>query len=205
MVKMNEILIYWFNGLNDETAIDKKAPPANKWFTKDKQMDEEIRERFEADLIKASQGTYKDWEETPGGRLSLVILWDQFARNIYRNTPQMFATDAQAVTLSLKSIRDHSDHQLSLIQRLFLYMPLMHAEDLKIQKKSLQQFQNLVDEVKDKNPLNRTYYEETLNYAKRHFSIIVRFGRFPHRNAILGRESTLVELEFLKQPGSSFY
>ncbi|HBR15091.1 MAG TPA: DUF924 domain-containing protein [Candidatus Omnitrophica bacterium] len=233
---MDKILEFWFEGLNDQTVIDKRAFPAKKWFIKNRRVDDEIREAFEHDLIRAGQGEFKDWERSARGRLALVILFDQFPRNIYRNTPKMFAYDPLALDLAVRSIREEKDQELQLIERVFLYMPLMHAEDVKTQTWSVERFTHLltsaqlmeharrakggrdtdyrnvplllgksvVRESSEKSPANTPYYEYTLGYARRHFSIIEKFGRFPHRNSILGRTSTMAELEFLNTPNASF-
>ncbi|MCK5180691.1 MAG: DUF924 family protein, partial [Candidatus Omnitrophica bacterium] len=104
MDKIDIILNYWFEGVNDATAIDKKALPFAKWFIKDKKLDEEIREQFESDLMKAADGEYKDWEGSAKGHLALILLYDQFSRNIYRDTPRMYAYDALALDLTLRTI-----------------------------------------------------------------------------------------------------
>ena len=204
MATINDILNFWFEGITDQNFIKKQAQPFKKWFTENPRFDFEIREKFEPDLIKARLGQLKNWEDAIHGRLALVILFDQFSRNMYRNTPQAFETDPLALNLTLRSVEERRDGQLQLIERLFLYMPLMHSEKLEIQKLSLQYFGNLVSIAKEEISPNTSYYEYTLDYAKKHHAIIERFGRFPHRNSILNRSSTSEELEFLKQPGSAF-
>ncbi len=204
MNRPHEILDFWFEGLNDDGLIDRKDPRVQKWFTKDPRFDFVIREKFEPDLIKASLGLYKIWEETIQGRLALVVLFDQFSRNMYRDNFMMFEYDSLALDLTVLSIHEKKDQALSLIERFFLYMPLMHSEDLRMQELSLEYFADLIEQSKAKSPQNIVYYEYTFDYAKRHFTIIERFGRFPHRNTILNRDSSLQELEFLKQPGSFF-
>ncbi|MCK4881905.1 MAG: DUF924 domain-containing protein [Candidatus Omnitrophica bacterium] len=187
MDKIDLILDYWFEGVSDATAIDKKSSPFKKWFIKDEQVDDEIRERFEADLTKAADGEYKDWEGSARGRLALILLYDQFSRNIYRDMPRMYAYDALALDLTLRSIDQQWDRELSLIQRTFLYMPLMHFEDPTLQQLSVKCFTGLVEESKAKIPANTHYYEYSLKYAKGHYDTVLQFGRFPHRDAILNR------------------
>lgn len=204
MDKMTEVLNFWFEGADDQAAINKSASPFNKWFAKSEKFDGEIRSRFEEDFKKAQKGDYKSWEEPAAGRLALILFFDQFSRNMYRGTPEMFATDSPALSLTLRSFKDFRDMQLQLIERVFLYMPLMHAEDLTVQKQSVKSFQDLAEESRLKNPQNAFYYEYTLDYAKKHHDIIARFGRFPHRNAILKRASTPEEAKFLKTSGSGF-
>jgi len=203
MEKIKGILTFWFDNLNDDILLNNH-PTVKKWFTKNEQFDKEIKERFESDLLLASRGEYKEWKEHINGQLALVILFDQFSRNIYRNTPKMFESDSLALDLTLRSIKEKRDGRLKLIERIFLYMPLMHAEDLKIQELSLKYFGALVEESKKKNPQNTPYFEYTLDYAKRHHATIEKFGRFPHRNSILARETTPEESEFLKKPQSGF-
>jgi uncharacterized protein (DUF924 family) len=185
--KIDAILNYWFEGVNDEITIDKKALPFKKWFLKNQKVDEEIRERFESDLTKAADGEYKVWEESAKGRLALIILYDQFSRNMYRDTPRMYAYDALALDLTLRSIDQGQDQEVSLIQRTFVYMPLMHFEDSSLQQLSVKCFTDLVEESKAKAPINTHYYEGTLKYAQAHHDTVVEFGRFPHRDAILNR------------------
>lgn len=189
MPPFDKILNYWFEGISDETLIDKRALPFRKWFAKDKQIDDEIREQFESDLTKAQKGEYKDWEHSIRGRLALIILFDQFSRNIYRNTHKMFENDSRALELSFRSINENLDGQLQLIERMFLYMPLMHSEDLNIQKLSLKHFEQLLEEAKQKSPRNAPYYQSNLGYARQHFAVIEKFGRFPQRESLRNHQS----------------
>ena len=182
--KVAEILTFWFAGVTDETRIDKKADPFKKWFTKDANFDQAIRTRFENNLVAAQTGHYKEWEKTAAGRLALIILFDQFSRNLYRGTPKMFENDPLALNLTLRSIQEGM------------------ARD--IQALSIECFGKLVNESQQKNPANVPYFEYSLGYAKQHRDIVERFGRFPHRNVILSRATTPAEQIFLAQPGSSF-
>ena len=182
MSSFNKILDYWFEGVTDETPIDNRALPFRKWFAKDTKIDDEIRRQFESDLLQARQGQYQEWENSLRGRLALIILFDQFSRNLYRGAPKMFENDSLALDLSLRSISEKSDGQLQLIERMFLYLPLMHSEELKIQTLSLKYFEQLLVEVKQKFPHNTTYYQSNLRYAQQHFATIEKFGRFPSRN-----------------------
>lgn len=204
MKDYHPILKYWFNELKDSQNIDKESKTVKRWFSKDERVDKEIQKKFENDLIKAKDGEYLAWEESSAGRLALVILLDQFSRNIYRGTSRMFENDPLAIELTLRSINDQMDTELQLIERKFLYMPLMHAEDLHMQEMSLRYYTELFEQVKEVNANNKSYYADTLDYAKKHYDIIQRFDRFPHRNAILNRETTKEEEEFLKESNSSF-
>jgi len=187
--RINAILEYWFEGIDDSTAIDVKECPFKKWFLKDEKVDQDIREQFESDLIKAGAGEYKKWEETLQGRLALIILFDQFTRNMYRDTENMYAYDAIALELTQRTITDGTDKDLMLIERAFFYLPLMHSEDVGLQQQSVKCFTKLVEEVKANSGDNADYYEYSLKYAKEHHDTIAEHGRFPHRDAILNRTS----------------
>ena len=204
MFDFDKILSFWFAGVTDATIIDKNALPFRNWFAKSEKFDREIQEKFEFDLLKARRGEYQNWESSVKGRLALVILFDQFSRNMYRNTPKMFENDALALALTLRTIQEGWDVQLQLIERVFIYLPLMHSEDLKVQKMSVEHFDNVVVQAKERFPKNVSYFENNFFYAKKYCAIIAKFGRFPHRNAVLGRASSSQELEFLQKPGSGF-
>jgi len=188
MNKIGHILDFWFEGIDDSTAINIKNNPFKKWFLKDEKLDEEIRRQFEADLLKAARGEHKDWEGTPQGRLALIILFDQFSRNMFRDREQMYAYDAMALELTLRTIDQGKDQELMLIERAFLYLPLMHFEDVKLQQRSVQCFTKLVEESRVKNAGNTHYFEYSLKHAKEHHNTVARHGRFPHRDAILNRK-----------------
>ena len=204
MNKIQEILDFWFEDLTDDKLLDRNSKAVKKWFMKDEKFDAEIRAKFGEDYDKARGGGHKNWEAAARGCLALVILLDQFSRNIFRDTPKAFETDSLALDLSFRSIREKRDAELLLVERIFLYMPLMHVEDRAVQKLSLQFFETLVHESRKKSPQNTPYYEYSFEFAKRHQAIIEKFGRFPHRNAILNRVSTPEETAFLEKPGSKF-
>lgn len=195
--KIQEILEFWFGSLDQPVPVEKKK----MWWTKSDATDGEIRTRFEETLQAAARGEYDAWKETPQGALALILLFDQFSRNIYRGTPQAFAQDHLALELARSMVESGQDQALPTLQRTFVYMPFEHAEDLDAQRRCLDLFACLVEDAP------ATHKEQCLDYhgyAQRHHEIIERFGRFPHRNKILGRDSTPEEVEFLKQPGSSF-
>jgi uncharacterized protein (DUF924 family) len=171
------------------------------WWSKNADVDEAIRERFEETIKLAASDQLNHWLTEPHGRLALILLTDQFPRNIYRGTAKAFEFDAKALAWSLDGIDSGCDRQLRPIERTFFYLPLEHSESLAYQERSVALFRNLVQDVEDSR---RGPFLEYLDFAERHRDVIKRFGRFPHRNAILGRESTLEELAFLKEPGSSF-
>lgn len=193
------ILEFWFGSDTDDAAVAQER--ANLWWSKNKATDDEIRRRFEICVIMAVSDQLNDWLATARGRLALIILTDQFPRNIYRDTAQAFSCDEKALMWCIEGLEQKVDRELRPIERLFFYLPLEHAESIKHQDLSVKCFSDLVSTV----PAHQQgIFEEYLNYAVRHRQIIERFGRFPHRNKLLGRESTVAELTFLAEPGSSF-
>jgi len=204
MDRIEIILDYWFEGIDEHTVLSGDSQIVKRWFVKDEQVDVEIEKQFGPDLIKARKGKFNDWVQTPRGRLALIILFDQFSRNIYRDSPKAFDKDLQALEYCLRSIKDGADEKLTLIERIFLYMPMMHSENLKVQEKGLEYFGRLVKIAEENQDKNADYFKYTVDYAQKHYDIIERFQRFPHRNEIFNRRSTPSEIEFLKEPGSSF-
>lgn len=205
MERYEEILQFWFGNIDEDTVIAKGGTLSQRWFGKNKNFDAEIKKNFEADLNRAAVGKLKEWEESPRGRLALIILLDQFPRNIYRNTVKAFDYDLQALEHCLVAIKRKQDDQLNLlVERQFLYMPMMHSENSIVQEQSLQYFKLLAEEAERFEPQNVEYFQYTLGYAQRHYDAIKQFQRFPHRNKILKRKSTSGERSFLESPGSSF-
>jgi uncharacterized protein (DUF924 family) len=197
--RINEVLSYWFGDL--QNAEDFPKEKSKIWFGGGAAVDQEIRNRFEPLVLDAADQKLDAWKKTPRGRLALIILVDQFTRNIYRGTPKAFAYDSIAQELTLEGLELGEDQKLFPIERSFFYLPLEHAENLKIQKLSVAKFNELAASAP---PSLTAVFESHAKYALRHFEIIEKFGRFPHRNAILGRQSTPEEIEFLKTPNSSF-
>jgi len=200
MVEQPEtVLAFWFGppGSAAETAGRQRT----LWFGKSPENDQAVIERFAATLTAATAGQLNHWAHTPRGRLALVIVLDQFPHHIHRDRPQAFATDPQALALSLAALATGEDRQLAPIERVFLYLPLEHAESLDLQNRSVLLYEQLAQEAGDDE---RALFDNFLDYARKHRDVVARFDRFPHRNAILGRISTPDELEFLKQPGSRF-
>lgn len=195
----DEILHYWFGrGATNADIIDDKT---SLWWGKNEAVDREIRQRFGRPHGHLLDGELEAWKAEARGRLAMIILADQFPRNMFRDTPRAFASDDLAVALSLEGIDTGGDRQLTRVERVFFYMPLMHAESPGLQDQSVELFRGLVQEADREE---REKLQINLDFAIRHRDIIRRFGRFPHRNRILGRESTTEEREFLKEPGSSF-
>lgn len=194
MRMVRAVLDFWFPRLGEHVC---PADVAERWFKKDPAFDDAIRARFEP-LIGAVPG---EWEQTPEGRLAAILVVDQFPRNLYRSEARQFAYDAEARRLCLEGLALGHDRALVSEQRAFFYLPLEHSEERAHQELSLTLYGSLVDEAP---PEHRQRFETYLDYARRHAEIIFRFGRYPHRNAILGRESSPEEDAFLRQPGSSF-
>ena len=191
-----DVLTFWFG--------PPGSPPlahAKRWFERDAEFDAEIAARFGELVKRAAAGELEAWRDTPTGALALVIVLDQFSRNLHRDSALAFANDPAARDVA-KDVRARSlDRALPPVLRSFLYLPYEHAEDRALQEESVALFAELRAEAP---PELAAYLDEALDYARRHRDVVVRFGRFPHRNAALGRASTPAEIEFLKEPGSSF-
>ncbi|NOR73341.1 MAG: DUF924 family protein [Mariprofundaceae bacterium] len=176
----SEIITFWFETLE----------PA-QWWKKDLALDREIKARFGAAHRAAMLGELELWRETADGRLAEIIVLDQFSRNIYRDRPLAFACDVTALVLAQEAVRTGADQQVDFEKRSFFYMPYMHSESSKVHETAVELF-------------GQPGAEFNYEFELKHKAIIDRFGRYPHRNATLGRESTPEEIEFLKQPDSSF-
>jgi uncharacterized protein (DUF924 family) len=181
-----EILDFWFV---------PKDVTRREWFTKDDAFDDAIRARFGTALAAGLAGAFGEWCTTAHGSLARVLLLDQFTRNAFRGTPDAFAGDARALATAMDAIDRGFDRALDARERWFLYMPFQHSESLADQDRGVALFDALAQE---------TGLTDPLPYPQRHRDVIGRFGRFPHRNDILGRASTAEELAFLREPGSRF-
>lgn len=177
-----EILGFWFEEVSPQ-----------QWFQKNPELDKIIKERFYATYEMAKDGLCDDWAHDEDGALALVILLDQFPRHIFRDQPEAFDTDKKALLIAKDAISKGFDQILEPVKRGFLYVPFQHSEELRDQERSVQ----LMGAMKDLNP---TGYD----YAVRHRDVIEKYGRFPHRNKVLGRENTSEEEEYLAQPGAGF-
>ncbi len=187
-----EVLEFWFGPPERADAEETTA----RWFRKDPAFDREIAGRFGPLIERALAGELQDWAWQPGPALARILLLDQFTRNAFRDTPRAFAGDALALAGARQMVAQAQDQALPPLRRVFVYLPFEHAEELAAQQESLRLFARLAQEA----PALAGY----LDYARRHHEIVERFGRFPHRNAILGRVSTPEEAAFLRQPGTGF-
>ncbi len=196
------ILTFWFG----EPGADH-SPQVKRWFTKDPAFDAEIAERFGDALESAARGELDAWGEgDPKEALALVVLLDQFSRNVFRGTPRSFAQDGRALRVCLGGQERGADRALPFMERYIFFMPMMHSEDLDVQRRSVLAFKALADEAREGGAPEgvQKLLLSAGDYAVQHARIIERFGRFPHRNAIVGRASTAEEVTFLAEPGSSF-
>ncbi|MBX3273127.1 MAG: DUF924 domain-containing protein [Sandaracinaceae bacterium] len=208
------ILSYWFADLDDRSVLDPTTEPMRtcyaRWYGKSPAIDEEIRARFEADLdavVSSDVGWLAEldaWAEVELGLLALVILLDQLPRNMYRGTPRMYAYDALALAATSHAIRAYEDLDMPLVRRMFLYVPLMHVEALGVQREMTRRFERLRSLATTRAPSSVGFFDHALRSARRHAQVVEAYGRFPHRNPILGRASTPEEEEYLRGPDPGF-
>jgi uncharacterized protein (DUF924 family) len=201
--RVREILDFWFG---------TPAAPSemSRWFISNPAFDDEIRVRFGDDVERASLGELDAWgaapKDDPESALALVILLDQFSRNLFRGTERAFLQDARALAISEHTQAVGGDLRLSSMQRYVLLLPMMHSEDLDVQRRGVAAYRKLLEDAIARGEPERIVggLRNALDYAERHEHIVARFGRFPHRNVVLGRVSTPEESAFLLEPGSSF-
>jgi uncharacterized protein (DUF924 family) len=193
------VLEFWIGALDANGIAD--AEHTRRWWTHDAAFDTQVSTRFGALHEAVARGEHEAWLASPRGLLAYVIVLDQFSRNMFRGSARTFAHDAQALRAALQGIARGDDRVLACDERTFLYMPLMHCEAVAHQDRCVDLFAALARSVA---PAARERYVNYLEFAQRHRDIVNRFGRFPHRNAQLGRDSTADELAFLQEPGSSF-
>ena len=193
------VLDFWFDGCEqDAPHIDARM---DRWFGADHTLDEEIRDRFGDLVTQASAGDLDDWAEDPHGRLALIILLDQFPRNIHRGSADAFEGDRRALKLCVDGIVNRAYKKLRPEEQIFFFMPLQHTESRKLQDKSVSIYTALAKNVSE--TLRETFMT-TAQFAELHRDIIEQFGRFPHRNKVLGRENTEAEEAYLAVDGTSF-
>ncbi len=199
MTDPEDILDFWFGQLDE---LGCASPNQRKlWWTKSNAFDQAIRSKFLAEYEAVAAGDRESWRNSPRGALAYIIVLDQFSRNMFRNTAEMFDADPLAREVCCEGLDAGFDEELGFDERVFFYLPLEHSEEVADQERCLEVFEALCATAPESLQADAEYY---LDYAKRHRAIIDRFGRYPHRNEILGRVSTEEELEFLKEPGSSF-
>lgn len=184
---IREVLDFWFS--------DGRDGYREAWFKRDEAFDAEIRSRFGELVVPAREGRLDGWADTAEGALALTILLDQFPRNLFRGSPEAFASDPHALALARRVIRERIDLCMTPVERGFLYLPFEHSEAMKAQNESVAAFEGLRDFPACAKPGG------TIDYAWRHWHVIRRYGRFPHRNAVLGRTSTPAELAYLATGG----
>lgn len=195
----DEMLAFWFGDKKDD--VEAGESQSALWWGKSAETDDLLAGRFGQAASAAAAGMLDHWTGSPKGRLALILLLDQMPRVIHRGTPGAFAQDKKALNVAEKGLASGADRLLRPIERVFFYLPFEHSESSDDQQRSVELFQGLAAGVPEKW---KTSFEFYFDFAVRHKEIIERFGRFPHRNSILGRESTPEEIEFLNQPGSGF-
>jgi len=186
------VLDFWFGA----EVSSEEGTLRNEWFRKDPAFDASIARRFAALVESALSGHLVDWQERPASALARIVLLDQFTRNVFRDTPRAFAGDEIALAAARAMVSARQDDALTWVQRGFAYLPYEHAEDLAAQDEGVRLFTQLAAAAPQA--------ADMLTYAQRHRAVIARFGRFPHRNAVLGRPSAAEETAFLREPGSRF-
>ena len=195
--RVEEVVRFWFGASGSDPRARQEM-----WWGKSPEADQEIRSRFLPLVQNGISGELGSWQENDARScLALIIVLDQFTRQIWRGDPEAFSGDKHALRASIEGLKKGFDLELGLFERWFFYMPLEHAEDCEIQRLSVEKLSSLCMLAPEDS---KQIFEEALRYAIRHREIIDRFGRFPHRNAQLGRPSTEEEMLFLKTPGSSF-
>lgn len=193
------VLDFWFGDIRDQLATQEKQ---KMWYATSGETDQFIRQKFSTTLQRADRGELDYWAGTPQGRLALILLFDQFSRNIYRGKPEAFAFDDKALALCQEGIACGYDKQLTLVERLFFYHPLEHAEEMQAQQQSVAMFAQLMEAYPD-DPQHQAA-QNAHNYALEHRDIIQQFGRFPHRNRVLERSSSSQEQAYLQGGGKRF-
>ena len=190
--QVQAVLDFWFAAPGDP----EHGAVRDLWFRKSDETDRQINEHFGSLIEQALRGELETWAAKPPGALAQIVLLDQFTRNGFRETPRAFAGDKRALAAAMAMVGSRQDETLLPVQRVFVYLPFEHAEGIGMQEEALRLFTRVVTEAPE--------LQSMLDYAQRHHDVVQRFGRFPHRNAILGRQSTAEEVEFLQQPGSRF-
>ncbi len=197
--RIDAILAFWFK--EHELSAPQIDRRMDIWFGEDPAFDHEIQQNFSVDVERASEGALDHWADEPRGRLALILLLDQFRRNIYRGSAKAFENDKAALKLCVEGAMQKKDRGLTAIQRAFFYMPLQHAESPKVQAKSVELYSKLAEAV---SPTFQETFLTIAQFAELHRDIIDQYGRFPHRNALLGRDNTPEEDEYLAGDAPDF-
>ncbi len=198
-IRIDEILSFWF--MEQTLSAPQIDGRMDTWFGDDPVFDEEVAKEFADDVDRASDGNLDHWGHQPRGRLALILLLDQFRRNIFRNTAQAFEKDKAALKLCVEGAMEKKDKGLAPIHKAFFYMPLQHAESRKVQAKSREIYQRLAEAV---SPTYKETFETISQFADLHADIVEQFGRFPHRNKLLNRENSPEEEEYLASDSPGF-
>ena len=193
------VLDFWFGQPGPAAEVAARQRPL--WFGKSAANDQQVTDRFADTLTAAGAGQLDHWARTPRNQLALIVVLDQFPHHIHRNQGLSFAYDAQSLTLALDMIQSGNAARVAPIERVFVYLPLEHAESLELQDQSVALYTQLAAET---HAAERPLFDGFLDYAVKHRDVVARFGRFPHRNELLGRPSSSEEIAFLQQPGSRF-
>lgn len=198
-IRIDTILSFWF--MEQTLSAPNIDARMDTWFGEDPVFDEEIAKEFAEDVEKASDGKLDHWAHNSRGRLALILLLDQFRRNIFRNTSKAFEKDRAALKLCIEGAMEKKDKSLAPIHKAFFYMPLQHAESRKVQATSRKIYQRLAEAV---SPTYKETFETIAQFADLHADIVEQFGRFPHRNKLLGRENSAEEQEYLAGDSPDF-
>jgi uncharacterized protein (DUF924 family) len=197
--EIQRVLNFWFSDIErDSPRVDSRM---DRWFSNDPALDQQIRDEFLPLVEQASSGDLMHWADSPHGRLALIILLDQFRRNIYRGSAEAYSRDKLALKLCIEGTMNNAYKSLTPFQRLFFFMPLQHSESLKVQEKSVGIYEALAQSVSE--TLQETF-QTTAHFAELHHDIIEQFGRFPHRNKALSRENTPDEENYLSEDVPNF-
>lgn len=199
-MEIERVLEYWFGDIQAPDDVDEGCK--KKWWMGGEAVDREIKEQFSGLVERACAGELDGWASTPRGALALVVILDQFTRNIGRGSAQAFRGDAKALEVCMALVEAGTDRSLRLVERQFLYMPAMHAEDRDVAKRSLELFDNLMVDIQASPKGDKL--GDMRKHAKMHADIVLQFGRYPHRNEVMGRETTPEEAAFLADGGPSF-
>jgi uncharacterized protein (DUF924 family) len=193
-----EVLSWWFGNWDDTRPLQDDDPNLRRWWREDPSVDHEARERFSQLHAEVADGTHDSWEEHAKGALAKVIVLDQLSRRLFRGSARAFRWDVTARGVTQRALERALDRELRPIERVFLYLPLMHAEDRATHRRALALYSDLAEETEEAGLLRADYYRQVVGLEIRHKAVIDRFGRYPHRNFALERTSTPEELAFLK-------